>query len=80
VLAGKKFSFIFSANQSYSKRLDVLYVAESNTRQMDRSMRDNVRRSGKRPREAYSDGFVSVEKIQRVYQTGRNLAGDVDVL
>ena len=38
------------------------YVAESSTRQMDRSMRDNVRRSGKRPCEAYSETVLSVSK------------------
>jgi len=40
----------------------VLYVAESNARQMDRAMRADVRRSGKRPREAYSEMVASVPK------------------
>jgi len=40
----------------------VLYIAESNARQMDWSMRDNIRRSGNRPRESYSEMVSSVQK------------------
>ena len=42
--------------------IDIVCVVESTARQMDRSMRNDVRRSGKRPREAYSDMVWSVPK------------------
>ena len=43
-------------------------------------MRDDVRRSGKRPREAYSEMVASVPKKFRLRQPGGTFKGDALVL
>jgi len=46
----------------YRSNIHTVHIAESEARQLDRNMRDDVRSTGKRPRDAYTDMISSVPK------------------
>jgi len=50
-----------------------MHIAESEARQLDRSMRDEVRSTGKRPRDAYTDMIASVPKKFKATETQTNI-------